>query len=65
MSQPRVDSQGKPIRPDPRATSQPSPAQVRTATPAATTAAGGSPPSEKPDPNRTVRAVGPTFLPAR
>jgi hypothetical protein len=64
LSQPRIDAQGKPIRPDPRASAQPSPAQVRTATPAAT-AAGGSPPSEKPDPNRTVRAVGPTFLPAR
>ena len=65
MSQPRVDAQGKPIRPDPRMTTRQTPAQVRTATPAAATAASGSPPSEKPDPNRTVRAVGPTFLPAR
>jgi hypothetical protein len=77
LSQPRVDAQGKPIRtaplplaarPDPK-TAQPAatpaaPAPVATAA----TPAANAPPAEepsKPDPNRKVRAVGPTFLPAR
>jgi hypothetical protein len=76
LSQPRVDAQGKPIRtaplplaarPDPKA-AQPAatpaaPAPVATAA----TPAGNAPAEEpsKPDPNRKVRAVGPTFLPAR
>jgi hypothetical protein len=63
MSQPRVDAQGKPIRPDPRMTTRQTPA--RAATPAAAPASAAQQPSEKPDPNRPVRAVGPTFLPAR
>ncbi len=56
MSQPRVDAQGRPIRVDPRA--RPS---------AGTAAETGSivEGSEKPDPNRKVRSVGPTFLPGR
>ncbi len=73
LSQPRVDAQGKPIRqaplaparPDPRA-AQAAPAVAPAATAAASTAAPA--PAEepsKPDPNRKVRAVGPTFLPAR
>jgi hypothetical protein len=79
LSQPRIDAQGKPIRqapltparPDPRAPS--APAAPATVTPAASPAASpasnaNSAPAEepsKPDPNRKVRAVGPTFLPAR
>lgn len=56
MSQPRVDAQGRPIRIDPRAR------------PAAGTAAETGAVvegSEKPDPNRKVRSVGPPFLPGR
>ena len=80
LSQPRTDAQGKPIRqaplapvrPDPKAT-QASPAATATVAPAAATGATPAatatpPPAEepsKPDPNRKVRAVGPTFLPAR
>lgn len=56
LSQPRVDAQGRPIRVDPRA--RPG---------AGTTAETGAvvEGSEKPDPNRKVRSVGPTFLPGR
>lgn len=59
LSQPRIGADGKPIRPDPRAnTVVPAPA-----------AAISSPATEtqrEPDPvKRTVRTVGPTFLPAR
>ncbi|HWP27522.1 MAG TPA: DUF2865 domain-containing protein [Xanthobacteraceae bacterium] len=56
LSQPRVDAQGRPIRIDPRA--RPG---------AGTTAETGAvvEGSEKPDPNRKVRSVGPTFLPGR
>ena len=54
LSQPRTGADGKPIRPDPRAK------------PGAT-AAAGEPPADTPADaaNRTVRPVGPTFLPAR
>jgi hypothetical protein len=64
-----------PARPDPRAAQAapaataivaPAPAAAPAATPAS--AATPAPPAEepsKPDPNRKVRAVGPTFLPAR
>jgi hypothetical protein len=55
LSQPRVDAQGRPIRIDPRA---------RTAT-GATADAPVVEGSEKPDPSRKVRSVGPTFLPGR
>ena len=87
MSQPRVDAQGRPIRPDARPASQAAPTQARAAGPAATPAAApaavspgaaaaataasvaaqtkASEPAVKPDPNRQVRSVGPTFLPAR
>jgi len=55
LSQPRIGADGKPIRPDPRAK--------------ATTAQDPVPIAEaadKPDPaKRTVRTVGPTFLPVR
>ena len=57
MSQPRVDAQGKPIKPDLR----PSRPAVTTPTPAATTVTSPDG-SDKPDPNRKVRAVGPTFI---
>jgi hypothetical protein len=62
LSLPRFDAQGKPIRPEPKA-KQPTPAAVPSATPAATPAPDNEP--SKPDPNRKVRAVGPTFIPAR
>ena len=59
MSQPRVDAQGRPIRSDPRArTVAPAPA-------AAVNAASKEEAPDKPDPKRPVRAVGPTFIPAR
>ena len=78
LSQPRFDAQGRPVRPEPAsATSRPAPrptgpapapAPVQAAPlPAAAAPAAETPKSEpvKPDPNRSVRAVGPTFLPAR
>ncbi len=58
LSQPRVDAQGKPIRPELRL--NPNMPQSG-AQPGQATMEG----SDKPDPNRKVRAVGPTFLPAR
>jgi hypothetical protein len=81
MSQPRVDAQGRPIRPDPRAAAprRPEPATARTAA-APEPAAAPVPaapatdtvpqarelaPAVKPDPNRKVREVGPTFIPTR
>ena len=61
LSQPRFDAQGKPIRPEPKA--------ARPAAPVAAPAAAPAKPTDeepsKPDPNRKVRAVGPTFIPAR
>ncbi len=69
LSLPRVDAQGKPIRPEPRST-RPDPRAGRPAAPAAAPAvtATAIPPEEaaaEPDPKRAVRAVGPTFIPAR
>ena len=77
MSQPRVDAQGKPIRQAPVAPAKPDPkAAVQTAPlpspaaspPAATAPAASAAPADdgpsKPDPNRTVRAVGPVFIPS-
>jgi hypothetical protein len=64
LSQPRVDAQGRPIKIETRPLAEP----ARSAAPApAETAQGGKLDDApvKPDPNRTVRAVGPTFLPAR
>jgi uncharacterized protein DUF2865 len=67
LSAPRVDAQGKPIVP-PRASARPAPppnpSAAKTAEPAAD-AAKPEEPAAKPDPNRPVRAVGPTFLPGR
>jgi hypothetical protein len=63
-----------PVRPDPKAAAQAAPAATATVAPAAapaatpTSAVTPAAPAEepsKPDPNRKVRAVGPTFLPAR
>jgi hypothetical protein len=66
LSQPRVDAQGKPIRPDPRAANPASqPATLPAAQPAEPSAAQADAVPHKPDPNRTVRNVGPPFLPAR
>jgi hypothetical protein len=68
LSAPRVDAQGKPIAPPPRPPARPaSPANqpaAKTAEPAAD-AAKPDEPTAKTDPNRPVRAVGPTFLPGR
>jgi hypothetical protein len=69
LSQPRVDAQGKPIAAMPRpplkleSKSDAQPAS-QAAEPAADTAKSEEP-AAKTDPNRPVRAVGPTFLPAR
>ena len=74
MSQPRVDAQGKPIRPDPRANARPAqkaadPKAAKPEAPAAAAAEDAAPaaqgPTHKPDPNRQIRSVGPTFIPAR
>jgi hypothetical protein len=73
MSQPRFDAQGRPIRPEPRPAARQNPraaqnpAAAAAPPPASTTAAEPEAPAEpakpvKPDPNRTVRSVGPTFM---
>jgi hypothetical protein len=67
LSQPRFDAQGKPIRQEP----PPRPARIdpktgKPVTPAAALATSNTPTeegTEQPDPNRSVRAVGPTFIP--
>jgi len=60
LSLPRLDAQGKPIRPEPRT---PARGAQRPAQPVA----AGTPPTQEgsaePDPKRPVRAVGPTFIP--
>jgi hypothetical protein len=55
LSLPRIGADGKPIRPDPRAktTAAPEPAPI------------AEPPAETDPAKRTVRTVGPTFLPVR
>jgi hypothetical protein len=72
LSQPRVDAQGKPIKQQPVAPAKPDakavqtaplPAPAATPAPAASAAPADDGPS-KPDPNRTVRAVGPVFIPS-
>jgi hypothetical protein len=75
LSQPRIDAQGKPIkiaplsttaRPDPKAAQAappPAPAPSAAALSESEKAADEAP--SKPDPNRKVRSVGPTFLPGR
>lgn len=57
LSQPRIGADGKPIRPDPRA-------KATTVTPQAAGAMVDAPGETDPA-KRSVRTVGPTFLPAR
>ena len=64
LSLPRFDAQGKPIRPEPKAARPTAPAPAPAAAAPAATPAPDNEPS-KPDPNRKVRAVGPTFIPPR
>jgi hypothetical protein len=75
LSQPRFDAQGKPIRQEPaRANTRVDPKTGRpaptaptpvAAQPMAPTTPGVDDTPDKPDPKRTVRNVGPTFIPAR
>jgi hypothetical protein len=68
LSQPRLDAQGKPIKPDPRANARPGPIAAKTAAPASAATDKSAPADavpDKPDPKRPVRSVGPTFIPAR
>ena len=70
MSQPRTDAQGRPIRPEPRSTRPDPRAAQRSGAPPppAATAPPADAPAEEPekrDPNRPVRAVGPTFYSVR
>jgi hypothetical protein len=69
MSLPRLDARGKPIRPDPRTgNAKPDAKAAQSAPPpaaAAADAAAANDAPDKPDPNRKVRDVGPTFIPAR
>ena len=53
LSQPRVGADGKPLRPDPRAKTPADPAPLAEA------------PGEIDPAKRTVRTVGPSFLPVR
>jgi hypothetical protein len=66
MSQPRVDAQGRPIKPDPRANATPAPKAAQTPPPKPAPEANVAPvddtPPGKPDPNRKVRSVGPPFI---
>jgi len=70
LSQPRVDAKGKPIKPEPRAVTKPEPKPEPKPAPAAaapaaspnTEAAAAKEAPDKPDPNRTVRTVGPIFI---
>jgi len=55
LSQPRIGADGKPIRPDPRAKTTAAPDQAPIA----------EAPGETDPAKRTVRTVGPTFLPVR
>jgi hypothetical protein len=60
LSQPRVDAQGRPIRPE-RSSTRPDPrAPARPAAPP-TAEATGPEGSAEPDPKRQVRTVGPQF----
>jgi hypothetical protein len=67
LSQPQVDAQGKPLKPAPAA--RPGTAQTQQAQPVATTpanaAAAADTTGDTDTSKRKVRAVGPTFLPAR
>lgn len=75
LSQPRFDAQGKPIRQEPvRTNTRVDPKTGRPAPTAPTPVAaqpmapvppGANDTPDKPDPKRTVRNVGPTFIPAR
>ena len=69
LSQPRVDAQGRPIKPDPNAAkANPTAAgskPAETPSPAAMVEAKPNAAATKPDPNRQMRSVGPTFIPAR
>ena len=66
LSQPRMDAQGKPIRPEPRSTRPDPKAAAKPGTaPPATAAAPSEEGSAEPDPKRSVRTVGPTFFPVR
>lgn len=75
LSQPRFDAQGKPIRQAPERatrtvdpkTGRPAPAAPVpvAAQPMAPVPPGADDTPDKPDPKRTVRNVGPTFIPAR
>jgi hypothetical protein len=75
MSQPRFDAQGRPIRPEPRpAATRPGLRGAQNTTPAPASAPAETASTEqpakpaqpvKPDPNRTVRSVGPTFMEQR
>ena len=58
LSQPRIGADGRPIRPDQRARTTAPTAATDTPAPAAT-------PAESDPSKRTVRTVGPTFLPVR
>ena len=61
LSQPRIGADGKPIRPEQRA---PAPAPAIATTPADSAPAAETPGQTAPG-KRTVRTVGPTFLPTR
>jgi hypothetical protein len=64
LSMPKTDAQGRPIKFDSRASKTDPKAAAGAPAPAADTTSAASAPV-KPDPNRKVRSVGPTFLPER
>jgi hypothetical protein len=63
MSQPRTDAQGRPLRPAARPAQPQQQPAAQTGAPAA--ASGDAPPEDPPPGKRTVRNVGPVFIPVR
>jgi hypothetical protein len=64
LSQPKVDAQGRPIKIDPRTAKPDARPPTNSAAPDSATSALKEG-SAEPDRNRTVRSVGPPFLPVR
>jgi hypothetical protein len=64
LSQPKLDAQGRPIKIDPRAGKPDARTPTNSAAPDSATSALKEG-SAEPDRNRTVRSVGPPFLPVR
>jgi len=66
LSQPKVDAQGRPVRPDPKAASgKPDPKAAANAPATVTDSGGAAETAPEKNGKRTVRSVGPNFYPVR